>query len=552
MPLMSSSVSPMDDIPDDIWDNIFMNLSHDELWELRALNHAAYALAAQSVYGTLSIRPYGTKLLRGKLARIRERRLRISGLLHTLHVHSDISEAEPELFKGTVKLIEKTLSKPTLDIRHLTIHLTLSIQPYATWITSRFAHSLVNLELQFVNSSVADFLDALPADICFNKLESFSFIYGTGNYHSPPLFHSTTVLPMWSGSRNQALTTPILERVFNRLGTLLPATLTSLTIHRLADRGSMLYHIDPSFLLPGAYPFLKNLHLSGISFEWEPSLRRFLIERIGTLETLTIEGTDRKYTATISNVFLQFSPAENLTELYLTWEAYQSLTDKAGAKAFIQFLPRLRRLDIDVHLSDRILDPDREFVLLVNIGRSGSKLEELNIHVDCLDLRLLGAALLLLRRTRLTLFVPTCSPRVVELSGNPAMWKTSLYNPHVYRIHNLGRARMRVGPLVRHAMEVELQKNVRDVAHAFSATTLEEKSELKLSVAKALEDVDGLFSDSLSRLEGPAENSQDIIVKLVEDCLEILDSESARVWLERHQMRNSWDLNEEIERGDAN
>ncbi|KAH8798697.1 hypothetical protein DL96DRAFT_1638385, partial [Flagelloscypha sp. PMI_526] len=521
--------------PKDIWEIVFHEFSTDELWAVRAISRATYALAAQAFYGTLWIRPNETKRLRGILSRIRENRFRISGLLHTIHLYSDISHEEPELFRVTAKLLDKTLSKPSLDVKHVTIHCVAGVQPYTIRILSSFAHSLVSLELQFVDLLVCDLFRSLPADLCCPKLESFTLIYGTGSgrYQGPPLFHSVTMISVGNKTKVQDVYTSELEGVFDRLRTLLPTTLTSLALHRLADRD--FYHeIDPLFLFPGAYPDLKTLFLSGITLKREPSLQRFLDERVHSLEKLSVEGISLPYnTTTFSQIFLRLLRSANLTDLYMSWEVFSSFASLLKPNILIQRCPRLRRLDINFQFSSIYTYRETEFSLLVEIAKTGCRLEELNIYGGRLDMNLLMMALFTLHKTRMSLYGPSFDPKISEVSVNPGLWTQSFRELGVYRFCNLDQARTRVGPSAAHGVKKLLLQNILD----YRFQTNEVKEKLDAVVTQAF----GIAENDPPNITNPADMYDGLVVHLAEECLEQPDWVSVRVWMERCQAREAWE-----------
>ncbi|KAH8795241.1 hypothetical protein DL96DRAFT_1256135 [Flagelloscypha sp. PMI_526] len=449
-----------------------------------------------------------------------ERRLRVSGLLHTIHVHSDISQTEPELFRGTAKLIDKTLSKPTLHIKRLTIHTGVVIQPYAIRIFSNFTHSLVTLELQFVNSTVDDLFRSLPADVCCHKLENFTLIYGTGCHQKRPCFHPVIILPMWDAFTDDEVDGSLLESVFDRLHTLLPSTLRSLAFHRLPHRYKGTYRFEQLFFCRGDYPQIKALYFTGLYLCKESDLYHFLVKHSSSLENLTIEGVGMYQTdGCLSQNSLRSPMAENLRELYLTWQ--------------------LQRLD--VYAGDESAKTSGFFVL-VDLARTECKVEELNMHVYSVDLMLLRAALLLLHNTSLTLCSNECNPHVAEVSDNPSLWRARTPQIREYRLGHRYKASIRTGARLRDTLESELLTDVKNLDYAFLATSSQEQQLLRISVTKALKDSILEIPDQVSYLDVSAENHQEATVRLVEECLEPSDSDSPSVWQDRERRRNFWKM----------
>ncbi|KAH8813535.1 hypothetical protein DL96DRAFT_1626275, partial [Flagelloscypha sp. PMI_526] len=447
-----------------------------------------YEFAARTRYSALWIIPHNENNLTATLKRLCQDRLQIKGLLHTLHIHSDIgsraNQAQrraqihvPRTLRG---LIHKTLSKSDLNIQKLTIHFDTIVLPYVILAWTNTAHSLVHLELQFSANSPSNPLLSLKSEPHFPNLKTFVLSNGSWNY--PPSFRSMTIMnlgePRWHG----------VKEIFDKIKSLLPEGLESLSLHHLCSVNDWAYScwtIPPLFLAPNDFPNLQIFAISNLSLDKNPSLVRFIQARIASLQSLGLERVG----GSGPRILEYLSGTVKLRALSLSLNSVNDVLDtnmlQAGQLVSpIHWFQHLRRLDITPYW-EYYRDEDVIFVLLVELGRASSVLEELNVCTPELGFRHLRAVLLFLSKLSKLTFsgVEDCKPDIRNFSSRPEIWRT--VDPRTYAFFNLGQAKQCLGGDIRREMAAELRSDVQS-AYRHVITTAQNWDKLHSSIKKAL------------------------------------------------------------------
>ncbi|KAH8831532.1 hypothetical protein DL96DRAFT_1552829 [Flagelloscypha sp. PMI_526] len=519
---VTCSSLPFVELPAEIWDEIFGHLSKADLWPLRSLNRIAYEIAARVCYGSLWIVPLKGEALTGVLKRAW---FQITGLVHTLHVHSNIdvylsSSVMSENKKLSVqkrhqRLIDKLVSSPNLRVHKLTMHYDTIVLPHTRLIWLGVAESLVHLELQFNHSSACDSFISLSGKVHCLKLQRFVLSLGTGE--NEPLYYSPTLMKF-----GKAWMTPPPSKfppIFKVLQDILPPGLSSLGIHSSYSYGpdhvSRILTSSQALFHPKAFPDLKALYISGVSLARNPSIAQFLLARAPSLRCLSLEGV-----SDIPGFLPRLARIEKLEELYLDRPSYEELFQPASflsgfTSPIFQHYTHLRRLDVrgTSNYADDV------FRLMVEVGRAGCRIEALNLTLKKLLFLHLRVTLLLLPTVTDLSFsnVKSCDSLMCRLSQHPLWMDLDGYKPRVYRFVGLAKAGMRLGPVIRRAMTAEFRKDI-DKMYSDCVSSLAKKDALYSSIKTALKAGEAGGSMA-SRHEAPGEDHRKATLDLVEGCL---------------------------------
>ncbi|KAH8813614.1 hypothetical protein DL96DRAFT_525318 [Flagelloscypha sp. PMI_526] len=506
--------SPSIDLPSEIWEIVFYELSDVDLWAVRSLNRVAYALAAQARYGALWIVPHRMNYLMTTMRRLCDDHLQITGLLHTLHVHSNIEFKEsekqerrtPHIPMARHRLIRKLLSRSDLNIKNLTIHFDTVVLPYVTLAWANTACALVHLELQFKTDSLLSVLLSSDSQLHCPNLKAFVLSYGFGIVR--PSFRSIASMHLVRPWYASGSTIPM----FRKLKAILPEGLERLELRNLENFNSD-WILSPFFLGAHDFPHLRALHISNLSLNRNPSLGLFINARSRSLQSLALERV-----SDIGHVFLRhIHVAGELQTLSVSLNSPQDAfaADILPSNRSISLLHRyshLRRLDI-TPLDSRYSDTNTVFVLLVEIGRRCSRLEELNVYSDTLGFRHLRAVLLFLQNLARLTFSGTksCDPFMQKYSVHPELWNR--LDSRNYKFSNLGLARQSLGRNVRREMAAELQRDVKS-AYRYLSITPQSWDILHSSIKKALKE--GYFMERPEASPDMEGDHRTLILELIE------------------------------------
>ncbi|KAH8831498.1 hypothetical protein DL96DRAFT_1588067 [Flagelloscypha sp. PMI_526] len=512
------------ELPFELWELILGTIPKKQLWKIRSLNRSVYFLAAQTTFGSISVTPHSGMpgSVDAVLARICDITLPIVGFVHTIHLHSNFEAYDPPkvLAKrktgGTVHFEKDIPMNPHIKIFNLTIHCDIWVRPYASLACKTFAETLVHLELQFFTSSV---LRAIPQNVYCANLGCFILICGPSGWKNP--LRPPHILDLeQDGPWPQLPDSSLIMTIFAALKTILPPELAILGLHSFSGADNF-WTLDPTFLHPGAFPRLKGLHVSGHSIGHDPVVLPFLLSRVEMLESLSLTVP----TLSVQNQLRDLPISKNLQELFLSYKIYSivfSLVPFQGKhpSRIIQRCTSLRRLAVGDGMSS-----DEAFHLLVELARGGSMVEELDLSVPRVDLRLFRTSLLLpphLSNLTLSNIRIPASSDVTDLSARPNFWREPSYrSPCTYRFVGLGRSAMRLGRDVRQAMTKELRE---DIDHVYDVVfwSKQEKHALFSSVKDALNTPKGSVRPDL-RITAIAKKHRQVTLQLVEGCLLDLD-----------------------------
>ncbi|KAH8817610.1 hypothetical protein DL96DRAFT_1820393 [Flagelloscypha sp. PMI_526] len=534
--LATSAATCAFDYPVEIWEQILIRIPKASLWKLRSLNRVAYEVAARIHYGTLS--PFREKLTMGMLKRVcywacsysqvysdmdfgKQEKFAVSR--GTSNTKKDISEKH-RFLRARQELIQRVISHPSLRLKTISIYYDEVILPYTQLIWLGIANTLVHLELQFVHQSACGELLSLSGKVHCPTLQSFVLITGPGT-RSPTFYTRVQENPKHLYYRdrscrwNQPFPTSldVFLPIFKALQSILPAGLSTLGIHWLFSDGyKRTWVLDPSFFHPEAFPDLKKLHISGLSLDRNPAISQFLFKRAPSLQSLALEniyGTGQ--------LLRRVKVMEELEELRLDslsyWQLFEPDSFQSGLRSpFIQWYSHLRCLEVQMGSSNS----DDAFMLLVELGRGGSSIQELCLSLNPLYFKHLRAGLLLLPRvTKLTFTgVSRCDSLMCRVSSHP-VWKQlqDQRSRRPLRFVGLAQAGGRLGPIVRRAMTAELRKSI-DRVYAECVSSLKSKEALYSSIKTTLKATEGIVQGT-TRPDVPAEDHRKVTLELAESCL---------------------------------
>ncbi|KAH8814635.1 hypothetical protein DL96DRAFT_1560950 [Flagelloscypha sp. PMI_526] len=453
------------DFPFELWEVVLGDMSKHQLWKIRSLNRSVYSFAARAMYGSISLAPRSKMpgSAHDILERMCDTTLQISGLVHTIHLHSNFEAyaSQKALARSNANNLLDTavLMNSRLKVFNLTIHCDMWVRFYVGLTWQKFADDIVHLELRFFTSSV---LRAIPQNVYCRNLKSFVLTCGAGPFR-------------WNKLR-------------------------SLSLHSLSDSDGF-WTLDPSFLLPNAFPHLKKLHLSSHSIDCDPVLLPFLLSHVAPspLQDLVL--------------------SRNLQELFLTYKIFCDMFSlrrywPGSATGISQSCPSLRRLGIG-----ECIEPNQAFYILLELARGEMQVEQLNLCVSGLNLRLFRAALLLLPRlSHLILANVHYEPDFVNLSTRMKLWTMiSWRSPRSFHFTGLSNAATRLGRQVREAMVKELRNDI-EFFYQIKSWPVQKRVIFFSSVKKALnaakEQVGGNW-----RVKVTTNDHEQATIQLVEDCL---------------------------------
>ncbi|KAH8813608.1 hypothetical protein DL96DRAFT_525283 [Flagelloscypha sp. PMI_526] len=411
-----------------------------------------------------------------------------------IHDQANMKTCRTHLSKTRHDQIHKILSSSDLNVKKLTLHFDAIVLPYVVPIWTNTAHSLVHLEVQFRTNSIFA-LSNLSAD----DRQSFRSITRTDLGNSP-LNGVEAMVP-----------------IFRKLRTILPERLESLDLHQ---RGGMVpAWILSSFILgPNDFPHLRKLHLSNLPLDNNLSLGQLITARIPSLRSLALEKVSDS-----SHHFLRhLSGTDELRALSLSLVSARDalradILPPNQLSPLIHRYPCLRRLDITPFSSD-YRDSDVVFVLLVELGRGCSRLEELNVYTRTFGYRHLRAVLLFLPwLTKLTF----ASTKYCEWTDEWAEIPEDSTMTLKYTFSNLGLARRSLGRNMRREMAMELGKDVKAAYHRL-VTAPQCWEILNSSIKKALKEGYFMERSELESSDGEVDHKM-MIQQLVETCTQQLE-----------------------------
>ncbi|KAH8813536.1 hypothetical protein DL96DRAFT_1821316 [Flagelloscypha sp. PMI_526] len=519
----STPSTPFLDLPPEIWELIFNELTGVDLWPIRSLNRTTYEFAARARYGALWIVPHKENNLIATMKRLRQDCLQIKGLLHTLHIHSNIggrvstNKAQRHVPKALWGLIRKILCSPDMSIQSLTIHFDTIILPYVILAWTNTAHSLVHLELQFSASSPHNPWLSLKSMPRFHNLKTF--VLSNGSSNDWPSFRSMAIMDLGHPCLDQR------ELLFLKLNASLPEGLESLGIHLLYRGNFWTYQrweIPSSFLSPNNFPHLRNFDVSNLPLDKYPSLCHFINARLGSLQSLGLE----RIRDNGSRFLHRLSGTTKLEALSLSLDSAGDALNadilQAGQRVSpIHRFQHLRRLNITPFKED--YSEDVVFVLLVELGRGSNVLQELNVCTPSLGFRHLRAALLFPPGLAQLTFAGTwyCEPDMRKVSAHPEIW--SSLDCRTYTLFHLGHAKRCLGGDVRQELAAELRSDVQS-AYKHLISTAQGWDKLHSYMKKALNG-EHFMEDRATNTIGIVRSDMQVdhrmlVMQLVESCLQ--------------------------------
>ncbi|KAH8828808.1 hypothetical protein DL96DRAFT_1595642 [Flagelloscypha sp. PMI_526] len=514
------------DLPFELWELVLRDMPKPQLWKIRSLNRRVYSCAARARYGSIYLTPRNktSRSTNDVLERICDSTLPIAGLVHTIHLHSDLKAYEnpkdlPQHSTGRAILLDKDiLLNPDIKLLNLTIHRAQWwVRPYVSLAWRTFANTLVHLELQFFSPSV---LHAIPENVYCVNLKTFVLTYGRSVW--PGAIHPPHILDLEAKMPYSEVNDSLISKMFSALKTILPRELESLGLHSFSYSHGF-WNLDRSFLHPyTTFPHLKGLHISAFSVGDDTAMLPFLRFHVGQLESFRLTT----FTSQTQSLLRDLPISSNLQELFLTYKVFCDIfsldLESRKASRIIQRCTSLRRLIIGEGLG-----PNEAFHLIVELARGGSRVEELELNIPYVYLSLFRAAHLLLPHLANLTFShirQTAWRDILNSSTRPNFWRTQLcYSTHItYRLIGLGKTASRLCREVRQAMTKALREDI-DGFYETCLWTKAEQHELFSALKKALNGAKAQAKPDLC-LNVAARNHQWATMQVVESCLVDLDT----------------------------